>query len=76
MQNSKICQKCRSDDIVKIPGTIGSYGVGNNIIMGWTIFKAVKVTRYICISCGFSEEWVESSEDLIRIKKKFGSSNI
>lgn len=33
---------------------------------------AVKVTRFVCLACGFSEEWIESKGDLQEIKKKFG----
>ena len=48
-------------------------GAGNNIMIGATIFSAVKVTRFLCASCGFSEEWIESSDDIARIAKKYAS---
>lgn len=48
------------------------YGAGNNIFLGLSIFSAVKVTRFVCLACGFSEEWIESKGDLQEIKKKFG----
>ena len=73
MRNSKLCPKCQSTDIVRIPGDIRGYGVGNNIRVGWTIFSAVKVTRYLCASCGFSEEWVDSADDIDKLKKQYGS---
>jgi hypothetical protein len=44
---------------------------GNNIPAGITWFNAVKVTRYLCGSCGFSEEWIDSPGDIARIKKKY-----
>ena len=47
MRNSRSCPKCRSTDIVRIPGDIRGHGQGNNIRVGWTIFSAVKVTRYL-----------------------------
>mgnify|MGYP000125665481 CR=1 FL=1 len=31
MKNRKICPKCNSTDIIKVPGKAGAYGVGNNI---------------------------------------------
>jgi ribosomal protein S27AE len=71
MKNSKRCPKCQSKDVIRIPGEIGAYGAGNNIRVGWTVFHAVKVTRYLCGSCGFSEEWMDSSDDRARIRKKF-----
>ena len=73
MQNSKTCPKCQSNEIIRIPGDARAFGAGNNITVGATIFSAVKVTRYLCASCGFSEEWVESVEDIASIKKKYSA---
>ncbi|MBQ6831378.1 MAG: hypothetical protein IJO28_01960 [Oscillospiraceae bacterium] len=67
MKTTKLCPKCRSHDIVRIDGYTGGYGVGNNIMLGATIFSAVNVNRYICCQCGFSEEWIDR-EDLDKIK--------
>ncbi len=74
MKNSRRCPKCQSRDIVRVPGEVGSYGAGNNIRVGWTVFHAVKVTRYLCASCGFLEEWIDSPGDIGRVKKKFGGA--
>jgi predicted nucleic-acid-binding Zn-ribbon protein len=71
MRNSQTCPKCQSTDTVRIPGEVRAFGAGNNIIVGATIFSAVKVTRYLCASCGFSEEWIESADDIASIKKKY-----
>jgi predicted nucleic-acid-binding Zn-ribbon protein len=73
MKNSKRCPKCKATDIVRIPGMLGAYGAGNNIIVGRTIFSAVKVTRYLCGSCGFSEEWIDDASDIAKIKAKYAS---
>ena len=62
MKNTKICPKCKSDDIIRIDGNAGAYGVGNNIMVGNTIFSAVNVNRYICCSCGYSEEWIDKQD--------------
>ena len=67
MKNTKLCPKCRSNDIVRIDGNTGAYGSGNNIPLGATIFSAVKVHRYICCRCGFTEEWIDR-EDIEKIK--------
>ncbi len=72
MKNTGACTKCGSHDLLRIPGHIGHGGSGNNIQVGWTIFSAVKVTRFLCGSCGFSEEWIETPEDIERVRKKFG----
>ncbi len=71
MKNTRICPKCGSSDIVMVPGKAGAYGVGNNIQVGLTNFSAILVNRYVCCSCGFSEEWIER-EDIPKLKKKFG----
>lgn len=71
MKNSRICTKCQSNDIARIEGKVGAYGTGNNISTGWTILSAVPVTRYLCLNCGYSEEWVESEEDLEIIRRKY-----
>ncbi len=73
MRRSKTCPKCQSTDIVRIPGEVRPFGAGNNIGVGKTIFSAVKVTRYLCASCGFTEEWIDSTEDIGNLKKKYAS---
>ena len=45
MKNRKICPKCNSTDIIKVPGKAGAYGVGNNIQTGWSNFS-------VCLSTG------------------------
>ena len=56
---------------MRIEGRAGGYGGGNDIHVG---FGTVKVTRYLCGSCGFSEEWIDSPEDLHKLKEKYGYS--
>lgn len=68
MKNTKICPKCQNNDIVRIDGNAGAYGSGNNIMLGGTIFSAVKVNRYICCNCGFTEEWIDTW-DIDEIKR-------
>jgi predicted nucleic-acid-binding Zn-ribbon protein len=71
MKNTGQCPKCNSRDLLRIEGQSGAHGAGNNIQVGWTIFSAVKVTRFLCTSCGFSEEWIESPEDIATLVEKF-----
>ena len=70
MKNKRICPKCNSTDILLVPGKAGAYGSGNNIQTGMTIFSAVLVHRYICCTCGYSEEWIDK-EDIQKLKKKY-----
>lgn len=67
MKHSNQCPKCRSSNIRRFPGEPQCYGIGNNIRSG--AFSQVLVTRYLCYTCGYSEEWVEGS-DLEKLRKK------
>lgn len=67
MKNTRRCPKCNSGDIVRIDGHAGAYASGNNIMLGATIFSAVNVNRYICCSCGYTEEWIDR-EDIEKVK--------
>lgn len=62
MKNTKKCPKCGGINIVRIDGYTGAYGSGNNVMVGTSIFSAVKVNRYICCTCGFTEEWIDTDE--------------
>ena len=73
MKTTGKCPKCASPDILRITGRIGAYGSGNNIPIGRTIFSSVKVTRYLCGQCGYSEEGVESASDLQKLREKYGN---
>ena len=75
MKKTGICPKCQSTDLVRIEGNAGAYGSGNNIQLGMTIFSAVKVHRYLCCRCGYSEEWIDK-EDIEAVKKSSKASRI
>ncbi len=70
MKNTHTCPKCKSGDIVRVEGSTGSTGSGNHIQVDWSIFSAIPVHRYVCCSCGFSEEWIDQ-EDVRKLKEKF-----
>ena len=71
MKYMKRCPKCGSGDILVVDGYAGAYGVGNNIMVGMTIFSAVPVDRYVCGSCGYSEEWIRMEHmDKVREYKR------
>jgi len=70
MKNTNMCPKCESQDIICIPGRIGPDGVGNNIPVSW--FSAIKVSRYLCTDCGYSEEWIDGKTDRETLRQKYG----
>ncbi|MDO4414688.1 MAG: hypothetical protein Q4C20_06375 [Erysipelotrichaceae bacterium] len=71
MKNTGVCPKCGQSRIIRIEGQARAYGAGNNIPVGVTIFSYVKVPRYLCLNCGYSEEWIDL-EDLPVLEEKFG----
>ena len=72
MRNTHRCPKCTAQEVLRIEGRSGGYGGGNDIRVGSPSFRTVKVTRYLCGSCGFSEEWIDSAEDLQKLKEEYG----
>ncbi|MGH4052112.1 MAG: hypothetical protein ACREVX_12325 [Clostridium sp.] len=71
MKNTQTCSKCNSKNIIRIPGKIGPFNSGNNIWWGFFGFNIVKVTRYLCCECGYSEEWIDNKNDIENVQKKF-----
>ena len=69
MKKSLACPKCGGREIVRAEGNVGAYGVGSNIMVGATIFSAIKLHRYICCSCGYTEHWVDR-EDLPKVRER------
>lgn len=71
MKMRRICPKCNGRDIMIVDGNIGPYGTGNNIKLGLLITSAVLVNRYICMDCGYSEEWIDTNDlEAIRRSRK------
>ncbi len=67
MKNGNTCIKCDSVDIRKIPG---KYPFSEQTNMAKiSAFKKIYVTRFVCVSCGYSEEWIEKGEDLEYLRK-------
>ena len=63
MKNTNKCPKCGGTEIIRFNGYSGPYGTGNNLMVGRSIFSAVNVNRFVCASCGYTEEWIDK-EDL------------
>ncbi|GAB3835022.1 hypothetical protein ACFPIJ_11265 [Dactylosporangium cerinum] len=74
MKYSGVCTKCHASDVVRVPGRAGPYGSGNIIQVGF-LASPVLVHRYICLNCGFAEEWVESPQELAKLREKFGPTS-
>lgn len=70
VKNSGTCPKCGSTDIVRALSTSRT-GCDGNGIRTDHIFPVMRVPRYICCSCGYSEEWIDPKH-LSKIKSEFG----
>ena len=57
MKNTGVCSKCGSTDIVKVTGSSRYYNV---IPAG--VMSMAGVDRWVCCSCGYAEEWIESKK--------------
>lgn len=68
MKNTRLCPKCQSSDIIRVDGKQEAYGTGNYVRTGF--IASVGVHRYVCLTCGFTEEWLDR-EDLDRVRKKY-----
>ena len=70
MKKTGLCPKCGSKDLLLVPGKAGAYGSGNNNMIGHSIFFLFLFNRYVCCTCGFTEEWVDL-EDIPKLKEKY-----
>lgn len=63
MKNLKECPKCFSENIVRFDGFESTAGIGNSLKVSNNIFSlTVRVNRYVCCNCGFTEEWIDKEE--------------
>ena len=69
MKKTNVCPKCGGTDIVKVPGTASGSGryCYNEVPLG-LFMVAAPVDRFVCCTCGYSEEWLRES-DLKKVKK-------
>lgn len=66
MKKTGRCLKCGATDIAVVPpGRYNSFPVG---------FGSAKLERYICLSCGFTEEWVDE-DAMERVRRYYGESS-
>ena len=72
MKKTKQCPKCQSDQVIHIPGAPGSHKTGEPIpVGGVVIIESVLISRYLCGGCGYSEEWIDSDDDLAKVRERY-----
>jgi len=61
-----ICPKCHSLEIIRVPESI------QPSILPSSGSRAIKLTRYCCTSCGYTESYVDDTNVLKQLMKRFG----
>ena len=65
MKSSKKCPKCSGTEIEPME-------LNSNVFIHFpTFYLGDRITPrlYICLKCGFSECWIDSSQDLVDVRK-------
>ena len=70
MKSTGVCPKCSSKRIAAIPSELGTYNA-----IKVDIFGFAKLTRYICTSCGYMEQYVTNDKALAKLRHKKASRN-
>jgi predicted nucleic-acid-binding Zn-ribbon protein len=68
MKHTSTCPKCQFTDIIRIPARLPASSGENIVSVG--LMKAVRVTRYVCATCGFTEEWIEPQDDIEKLRTR------
>jgi predicted nucleic-acid-binding Zn-ribbon protein len=63
MKQTGVCPKCASRHIVRVPS---EFGTANQVKLG--AFELADVTRYVCVSCGFMEQYIEDEPALAKVR--------
>ena len=73
MKNTGRCPKCGSRKVLRVPDHLGRYASGNNIYTSsFTLLGKIPVIRYVCLDCGYVENWVETAELREGLHRAFG----
>ncbi len=72
MMHTRLCPKCGSREVVRVPDRPGRYASGNNIYTSrFENFGKIPVIRYVCANCGYVENWVETSRERDALRHAF-----
>jgi hypothetical protein len=71
------CTKCNSQDMLFVEATRGGFGSGNVIPLSgefnfWPVKGSVKVNRFVCMTCGYCEEWILNAKDCELLRRFYG----
>ncbi|HOG65704.1 MAG TPA: hypothetical protein PLD82_09750 [Spirochaetota bacterium] len=68
MKQHGVCPKCGSREIALSSGSNTSDV--NTILTGMTYLSAVACEKYICLGCGYTEQYVRDQAGLEKISRK------
>ena len=71
MKNTKLCPKCNSQNIVRVPDDAHRYLANSICITMFAWVKRIPVARYVCCDCGYVEDWVETHNEREEILKTY-----
>ncbi len=72
MKNSKTCPKCHKNEIAVIQGGGFQGNIYNTLSFGLT---TIYLSRYVCVHCGYTENYVDNVTDLQKIREKYFNQN-
>lgn len=70
MKNTNKCPKCHSSSIKKAESKVQPFAGGAGVFIPLGMNKPIPVTRYICLKCGYIEEWIDAEEHLEKLASK------
>lgn len=71
MKNTAQCSKCSSVNIFKVEGKKFNQNSNRQMV---SAFKFIAITRFICLGCGYTEEWVTNEKELDQLHKRKSKS--
>ncbi len=72
MKDGRPCPKCGAREILRVPDNPARHASGNNIYTSrLTLAGKVPVIRYVCLNCGYTENWVEQSAQRQELRRSF-----
>lgn len=67
MKLTNCCPKCQSSNIAIIEGGTFKGNMYNTISYG---LSTIYLSRYVCMECGFTENYIDDPKDLEKIRKR------
>lgn len=74
MKNGNPCPKCGRNEVLYVPGGLlegQDHAILANPLWG-TVFR---IARYVCVACGYSEEWVDREDDMTKARRLYENPN-